>query len=337
VSRKTGTSANFCRHRNASPASTEECCFVSPTSIAGLDVTLSNVHDMICISTDLTMVLGRLAGRSGKAAEVEQQYFKDFAAQPPEQKAGTVYSVANFLRPFTAPDIDEVFCSVEPNFSFAEVDQGRLICISIPQTYQVERRYINLLAKQLFFLHAFRRFDLEPDELRRRNLIVLVLDEGQKTTLVSEDGFSDHMAVDELREAGVCLISATQTPLSLYAAFDTERKADVFMANLRTQVHFRAADEKGAKIISEKMGGRETRKYSGGISGGRQSRNWQLIDEPWFKPAWLQAMPEGRGIIRHPRRIGKPLSRRLPFTTFTKPNEFVAEPPAVDSSRTADS
>ncbi|OAM87132.1 type IV secretion system DNA-binding domain-containing protein [Termitidicoccus mucosus] len=292
---------------------------------ADLPVTLANVHDMICVSSDLAMVLARLAERPGRAAETERQYFKDFAEQPPEQKSGTVYTVANYLRPYTPPDIAEVFCSVEPNFSLAEIDEGRLICLSIPQTYQVERRYLNLLAKQLFFLHAFRRFDLESEELHRRNLIVLVLDEGQKTTLVSEDGFADHATVDELREAGACLISATQTPLSFYAAFETERKADVFMANLRTQIHFRAADEKGAKIISEKMGGRELRKYSGGISAGRTSRNWQMIDEPWFKPTQLQALPEGRAVIRHPRHTGKPFLRKLPFTGFTHANDFVAE------------
>lgn len=287
---------------------------------ADLPVTLANVHDMICVSTELAMVLARLAERPGRAAEAELQYFRDFAEQPPEQKSGTVYTVANYLRPYTPPDIAEVFCSVDPNFSLTEVDDGRLICLSIPQTYQVERRYLNLISKQLFFLHAFRRFDLDPDELQRRNMIVLVLDEGQKTTLVSEDGFSDHGTVDELREAGVCLISATQTPLSLYAAFETERKADVFMANLRTQVHFRAADEKGAKIISEKMGGREIRKYSGGVSAGRASRNWQMVDEPWFKPTWLQALPEGEAVIRHPRRIGKPRVAALPFTKFTRTN-----------------
>jgi len=288
---------------------------------ADLPVTLNHVHDMICVSADLEMVLARLDERASPAAAQERQYFKDFAKQPDEQKSGTVYSVANFLRPYTPPDIAEVFCSTEPNFSLAEVDQGRLICLSVPQTYQVERRYLNLLAKQLFFLHAFRRFDLDRAELARRNLIVLVLDEGQKTTLVSEDGFSDHAAVDELREAGVCLISATQTPLSLYAAFETERKADVFMANLRTQIHFRAADEKGARILSEKSGGRERRKYSGGVSGGRTSRNWQLIDEPWYKPAQLLALPEGLAVVKHPRRTGQPVLRPLPFTSFTLPAE----------------
>ena len=290
---------------------------------ADLPVTLANVHDAICISSQTALLLARLGEQSNPEAEVERQYFKDFAEQPPEQKSGTVYTVANILRPYTPPDIREVVCSVNPNFTLDEVDAGRLICLSVPQTYQVERRYLNLLFKQLFFLHAFRRFDLEPEEMRRRNVIVLVLDEGQKTTLVSEDGFSDHATVDELREAGVCLISATQTPLSLYAAFDTEGKADVFMANLRTQVHFRAADEKGAKILSEKMGGRETRKYSGGVSSGRTSRNWQPIDEPWFKPVQILAMPEGQAVIRHPRRTGRPLLRNLPFTGFTIPNSSV--------------
>ena len=301
--------------------------------LAELPVTLANVHDTICISTETALLLAKLAEHPSPASEVERQYFRDFADQPPEQKSGTVYTVANYLRPYTPPDIREVVCSIDPNFTLAEVDAGRLICLSVPQTYQVERRYLNLLFKQLFFLHAFRRFDLEPEEMRRRNLIALVLDEGQKTTLVSEDGFSDHATVDELREAGVCLISATQTPLSLYAAFETERKADVFMANLRTQIHFRAADEKGAKILSEKMGGRETRKYSGGVSGGRTSRNWQPIDEPWFKTTRFLSLAEGEAVIKHPRRSGRPLLRRLPFTGFTLKNESTDQ---ADVVRTAE-
>ncbi len=283
-------------------------------------VTLANVHDTICISSETAKLLARLGEHPNPAAAIEREYFKDFSAQPSEQKGGTVSTVANFLRPYTPPDIREVFCSVEPNFTLNEVDAGRLICLSIPQTYQVERRYLNLLCKQLFFLHAFRRFDLEPEEMRRRNMIVLVLDEGQKTTLVSEDGFADHSTVDELREAGVCLISATQTPLSLYAAFETERKADVFMANLRTQIHFRAADEKGAKILSDKMGGREVRKYGGGVSGGKNSSNWQSVDEPWFKPTQFLSLAEGKATIKHPHRCDRPLLRRLPFTQFTLKN-----------------
>ncbi|MBX3738901.1 MAG: type IV secretory system conjugative DNA transfer family protein [Candidatus Didemnitutus sp.] len=292
---------------------------------ADLPVTISNVHDMICVTRDLEMVRGRLEMVRTPAAERERQYFSDFLAQPPEQRSGTVYTVANFLRPYTPPDIAEVFCSTEPNFSLAEVDQGRIVCLSVPQTYQTERKYLNLLTKQLFFLHAFRRFDLPAEERQRRNMIVLVLDEGQKTTLVSEDGFSDHGAVDELREAGVCLIAATQTPLSFHASFETEKKADVFMANLRTQIHFRAADEKGAKILSSKLGGRERRRTSGGFSGGRENRNWQVVERPHYLSEQLLALNTGWAVVQHPRRTTRPLCIRLPHTPHTAPQ--AAEPP----------
>lgn len=291
-------------------------------AILGDVVTLDIVHDTICRSSETEALFPRLEALLSTpamdAVQAELKYFREFVHQPPEQKSGTVFTVANFLRPYTPPAIAEVVCSREPNFSLAEVDQGRLICLSVPQGYQVERKYLNLLFKQLFFLHAFRRFDLTAQERRKRNLITLVLDEGQKTTLVSEDGFSDHGTVDELREAGVCLISATQTPLSFYAAFETQTKADVFMANLRTQVHFRAADEKGAKIISERMGGCELRKYSGGVSGGRTSRNWQMTDELWFKPARLLALREGQAVVGHPRIVGRPILKKLSFTNFTR-------------------
>jgi type IV secretory pathway TraG/TraD family ATPase VirD4 len=293
---------------------------------SGYLVSLDNVHHVVCNSVDLDSLVERLEKSAHPAAPAERQFFKDFAAQPPEQRSGTVGTVANYLRPYTPPAIAEVFCSAKANFSLAEIDLGRLICLSVPQTYQVERKYLNFLCKQLLFLHAFRRFDLDAEELARRNMIVLILDEGQKTTLVSEDGFSDHGTVDELREAGMCVISATQTPLSFYASFGHEQKADVFMANLRTQIHFRAADEKGAAILSAKLGGREVRKYSGGVSGGRQARNWQLVDEPWFKPARLLALPAGLAVLKHPRRIGRPLLRRLPFTTFTRANELNPQP-----------
>ena len=100
------------------------------------------------------MMIKRLGEQATPEGTAEIQYFEDFASQPADQKGGTVYTVANFLRPYTVPDIAGVFCAIEPNFSLAEVDHGRLICLSIPQTYQTERKYLNLLMKQLFFLHA---------------------------------------------------------------------------------------------------------------------------------------------------------------------------------------
>ena len=62
--------------------------------LAGMPVTLANVHDAICISTETALLLERLAEQANPAAAVECQYFKDFAEQPPEQKSGTVFTVA---------------------------------------------------------------------------------------------------------------------------------------------------------------------------------------------------------------------------------------------------
>ncbi len=73
-------------------------------------------------------------------------------------------------------------------------------------------------------------------------------------------------------------------------------------------------------MLSQKLGGRESRKYSGGFSGGKSSRNWQLTDEPWFKPERLLALGEAEAVIRHPRFTGRPFLRRLPFTAFTQAN-----------------
>jgi hypothetical protein len=71
------------------------------------------------------------------------------------------------------------------------------------------------------------------------------------------------------------------------------------------------------------MGGREVRKFSGGVSGGRTSRNWQPVDEPWFKPTAFLALPEGKAVIKHARRRGRPILKRLPFTPFTRRDEVL--------------
>ncbi|MDR1280502.1 MAG: hypothetical protein LBK99_06735 [Opitutaceae bacterium] len=66
---------------------------------AGLLVTLDNVHNAICNSADTAELIAALDKTTGDAAAAERQFFKDFSAQPPEQRSGTVYTVANYLRP----------------------------------------------------------------------------------------------------------------------------------------------------------------------------------------------------------------------------------------------
>ena len=67
------------------------------------------------------------------------RYFQEFIKQPPEQLGGVRATVYNYLQPFTAPAIAEVFSPERPNFSLSEIDQGKLVSVKIPQKYQVEK------------------------------------------------------------------------------------------------------------------------------------------------------------------------------------------------------
>ena len=60
----------------------------------------------------------------------------------------------NYLSYFTNPDIVEVFGAETNSFEFAALDEGAIICISMPQKYQTERRYIMTLLKLLFYISA---------------------------------------------------------------------------------------------------------------------------------------------------------------------------------------
>jgi len=53
--------------------------------------------------------------------------------------------------------------------------------------------------------------------------------------------------------------------------------------------------------------------------------NWQPADEPWFKTQALLSLPDGEAVIRHPRRRGRPLAKKLPFTSFTLANSSALE------------
>jgi hypothetical protein len=156
----------------------------------GRPVTVPNCLEIIADITRLQ--------ETGKAIETLSEtkpellpllrYFHELVKQPPEQLGGIRSTVFNYLQPFLATDIAEVFCPEKPTFSLDQIDSGKLISVKIPQKYQVEKKYVGLLLKVLFYLHALRRYDLTFEERSKRNLIVMVLDEAQESVLVSEDG-----------------------------------------------------------------------------------------------------------------------------------------------------
>src|SRR5690606_694167 len=105
-----------------------------------------------------------------------------------------------------------VFCSEKPNtFSFSHLDRGGVLSVTMPQSLATERRYIQTYLKILFYTHALRRYDLDPSERDRRNLLLLVADEFQDIITTSEDGISDHKVIDRIRGAGACVIGGMQS------------------------------------------------------------------------------------------------------------------------------
>jgi hypothetical protein len=226
-------------------------------------------------------------------------YFHEFIKQPPEQLGGIRSTVFNYLQPFTAPDIAEVFCPEKPTFSLSEIDQGKLVSVKIPQKYQVEKKYVGLLLKVLFYLHALRRYDLTQEQRSRKNLIVMVLDEAQETVLVSEDGISDYNVIDKIRGARATTINSTQSPTSYIPPMGSREKAEVFLLNLGNKIYFTAADKQASEMIADAIGKHTVKKRTYGRSAGKSTMSWREEDEHWIKPHVLRDLPKHTAIIKH--------------------------------------
>lgn len=247
------------------------------------------------------------------------RYFYELIKQPPEQLGGIRSTVFNYLQPFTAPDIAEVLCPEKPSFSLSEIDSGKLISVKIPQKYQVEKKYIGLLLKVLFYLHALRRYDLSYEERSKRNLIVMVLDEAQESVLVSEDGISDYNVIDKIRGARATTINSTQSPTSYIPPMGNREKADVFLLNLGNKIYFTAADKLASEMLADSIGKHTTKKRTYGRSLGKSNMSWTEQDEHFIKPHVLRSLPKHTAIIKHcERRYKRVFLSPSPFTKPTK-------------------
>src|SRR6266481_133061 len=69
-------------------------------------------------------------------------------------------------------------------------DRGKIICVAMPQKFQLERRYVNTFLKMLFYTHALRRFDKPAEERRRDNQERLAYSVKEAADLLGVDYFS---------------------------------------------------------------------------------------------------------------------------------------------------
>ena len=282
-----------------------------------LPCTIFNCHETVCNTSILEKKIKELKRFNSTRYDYLKQYFTEFAEQPPEQLSGVITSIANYLQPYVTPDIAQIFSDPNPTFHFKEIDRGKLISVKVPQKYQVERRYINLFLKCLYYLHALRRYDLPAGQLAAQNLIVMVIDEAQEAVLVSEDGLSDYNVVDKIRGARATTVNCTQSPTSYIPPMGTRPKADVFLLNLANKIYFTAADSHSADMLADALGKHTVKKVSRSFSSGKLTTNIAENDEHLVKAHKLQNLPKFSAIIKHCERPHKQV--RLWPSPFTKP------------------
>jgi hypothetical protein len=267
---------------------------------AGLPVTLESAYDFLASDSGRTEVMEMVKKMDTHEAHLLDDHFEgNFKTQPAEQLGGVKTTITNYLKHFTEPDIAEIFCPKESTFSFDDIDQGKVICVSIPQRFPVERRYINTLLKLTFYAHALRRFDKPAHERLGDNLVILWADEAQKIVTASDDGMSDYNVVDVLREARATVVAATQSYASLIPPMGDERKAKVFIANMANRITFCAADEDSAKIAADTLGKRKSRRRTVSFGSGKRSTSWTDEDRYYIEPHDLRRLRKFEAVVQH--------------------------------------
>lgn len=267
---------------------------------AGHSVTLRHAYDFLTLDTLQKEIMGMLGEQDTPDARLlVKHYENNFLGQPPEQLGGVKTTLANYLKYFTDPMIAEIFCPAKSSFRFDDLDRGTIVCVSLPQRYQVERRYINTLLKLSFYAHVLRRFDKPASARAADNLLILWADEAQKIVTASDDGMSDYNVVDVIREARATVVAATQSYQSLMPPMGDERRAKVFIANMANRVTFCAADEESAKIAADTLGKRKAKRRTYGWSGGKRNTSWTDEDRYFFEPHQLRKLGKFEAVVQH--------------------------------------
>ena len=264
------------------------------------DATLENTYRLLTCEKEIRESIEDIfKAKCGLAGEELTTHFQTrFLNQPPEQIGGVKETIANYLQAFMTPDIAEVFCPKHNTFEFSDIDRGKIICLAMPQKFQMERRYISTFLKMLFYTHALRRFDKAKEDRITDNLLILWADEAQRFVTASEDGMSDYNCVDVIREAGATIVAAAQSTTSFLPPLGND-KARVLTLNLRNRLIFRSADEADALQSADFLGKKRVVKRSWGFSGGKRSVNYTETEEHRIKPHILRTLRDHECIVVH--------------------------------------
>ena len=243
-------------------------------------VTIPRLERFLCDDSNQEMSLIKLASLKAThpSALKTHQDILSIKSLPAETLGGIIGYIGNILKPFTEESIASIFCADEPTFSVAEIDDGKLVCVSIPQSFILQRVFINTLLKLFFYFHAQCRFDQSEEERAKHNQIFLCADEGQEIITSAYSAFADHRQAAILREAKATIILATQGYSSIYAALPKEH-ANVLISSLANQLIFQASSEENAKTAEGFLGMRRKKEFSYSFTGGKRTKSfkWEIV------------------------------------------------------------
>jgi hypothetical protein len=270
-----------------------------------LPVTLTRAYELLTSQDTAAQALKALQRNPSTNHTKLIEFFESTFVQAKayEQREAVEGTIKTYLSFFLDPDVANVFSSDEPNtFSLNEIDHGAVLTITMPQRLISERRYIQTYLKILFYLHVLRRFDKNPAERKKENLLLLVADEFQDLVTASEDGISDHKIIDRIRAAGAAVIAGMQSELSADPAIGASKR-EVLTLNMRSRFIFRAADLKGANESATFLGKRDIWKKTHSSRPLETATVSRSRDEDFFlKPSKLMRLPDHTAIVAHPSK-----------------------------------
>jgi hypothetical protein len=239
------------------------------------------------------------------SAAVEAARFqleRNYWSQPPDQLGGVRSTIHNFLAPFTEPEVAALFCR-DSTFDLGAIEQGKVICLALPQRYTVQRRYATALLKTLVYHLIRNRFDRRREDpaWARRNVILVEQDEWQRYAIPADGD------VDLIREAQGTTYTASQTQNAVWAGCGGRERASPLIANLRNRWIAQAGSdecaEESAKLISDRV----AREVSFSRGDGGRTTNVTFAERPFVAKSALRTLPpfhvyfvpaEGRWLYR---------------------------------------
>lgn len=244
------------------------------------DVTLENVFHLLLDRRELERTLEDLRKHASPAARLLVRHFEErYLNQPAEQLGGVQGTIGNYLSAYMTPAVAAIF-SRDSTFNFGEVDQGRIICLALPQKYSVPRRYAATFLKQLYYHHVLRRYDLPSATRRNENLLVMWADEAQHVLTDSQIGLSDFNAIDRIREVHSTVVLATQSIQSFIPPLGRD-KSEVVRLNLRNRLIFQTASETDSNDAAVLLG--KQRRFKATRSTGRSGGRTKYTEDDVFR------------------------------------------------------